>query len=320
MNPQHTEDYKQTAVKYYLEHNEDMRNTCKIFNCKFQSLARWVEKYKQNGNINRKTRKNHNLKITSEIEKFVKEYVRKYSTTTLWELSKLVNDKFKVHLTDSSIYNILHKHKLTRKRLRSKYYPEKREGQESSDLKTFYAKLNTYDYKRTICLDETSIYLNMKPSYGRSKSGTRVIKKTNIYPFKRYNMLCAICANKVVGWKLYKDIKGGLKTQNILDFYDEFIKDNYKNYLIIMDNAVIHKSKMIREKIEDNHNYLLYSVPYHPETNSIEEFFSQLKHYIKKESPNTYEDIDKVIKDILKNKIQKEHLTNYLKHSYRIYT
>jgi hypothetical protein len=213
----------------------------------------------------------------------------------------------------------LNKHKITRKRLRSKYYPEKREGQEANDLKTFYEKLNTYDYKRTICLDETSIYLNMKPSYGRSRSGTRVIKKTNIYPFKRYNMLCAICANKVVGWKLYKDIKGGLKTQNILDFYDEFIKDSYKNYLIIMDNAVIHKSKMIREKIEDNHNYLLYSVPYHPETNSIEEFFSQLKHYIKKESPNTYEDIDTTIKDVLANKIKKEHLTNYLKHSYRIY-
>jgi len=319
MNPQHTEDYKQTAVKYYLEHNEDMRNTCKIFNCKFQSLARWVEKYKQNGNINRKTRKNHNLKITPEIEKFVKENVRKYSTTTLWELSKLVNDKFKIHLTDSSIYNILHKHKFTRKRLRSKYYPEKRQGQEASDLKTFYEKLNTYDYKRTICLDETSIYLNMKPSYGRSRSGTRVIKKTNKYPFKRYNMLCAICADKVVGWKLYKDITGGLKTQNILEFYDEFIKDNFKNYLIIMDNAVIHKSKMIREKIENNHNHLLYSVPYHPETNSIEEFFSQLKHYIKKESPNTYEDIDTTIKDILENKIKKEHLINYLKHSFKLH-
>jgi len=319
MNPQHTEDYKQTAVKYYLEHNEDMRNTCKIFNCKFQSLARWVEIYKQKGNTNRKTRKNHNLKITPEIEKFVKEYVRKYNTTTLWELSKLVNDKYSVQLNDKSIYNILNKHKLTRKRLRSKYYPEKREGQEAGDLKTFYEKLNTYDYKRTICLDETSIYLNMKPSYGRSRSGTRVIKKTNKYPFKRYNMLCAICADKVVGWKLYKDITGGLKTQNILEFYDEFIKDKYKNYLIIMDNAVIHKSKMIKERIEDNQNHLLYSVPYHPETNSIEEFFSQLKHYIKKESPNTYEDIDTTIKGILENKIRKEHLINYLKHSYKIY-
>jgi len=303
-----------------------MRNTCKIFKCKFQSLARWVKTYKNKGNINRKTRKNHNLKITPEIEKFVKDYVKKYNTTTLWELSKLVNEKFKVHLTDMSIYNILHKHKLTRKRLRSKYYPKKKEGQangslrqEKEDLEEFYKKLNDFDYKRTICLDETSIYLNMTLTYGRSRSGTRVIKKTNKYPYKRYNLLCAISADKVVGWKLYPERKGGVKTNDILDFYDEFIKSNYKNYLVIMDNAVIHKSKLIREKIEYDNNHLIYSVPYHPETNSIEEFFSQLKHYIKKESPNTYEDIYKVITNILDKKITKEHLTNYLKHSYKIY-
>ena len=70
---QHTEDYKLTAVKYYLDHNEDMRDTCEIFKCNFQSLSRWVKTYKKKGNLNRKTRKNHNLKITPEIEKFVKE-------------------------------------------------------------------------------------------------------------------------------------------------------------------------------------------------------------------------------------------------------
>jgi len=128
-------------------------------------------------------------------------------------------------------------------------------------------------------------------------------------------LLCAISADEVVGWKLYGERKGGVKTTDILEFYDEFIK----NYLIIMDNAVIHKSKLIKDKIENDSNKLLYSVLYHPETNSIEEFFSQLKHYIKKQSLNTYEDIDKVIKDTLQNKIQKKHLTNYLKHSYRIY-
>jgi len=184
---QHTEDYKETAVKYYLENNEDMRNTCKVFKCKFQSLARWIKTYKNKGNLNRKTRKNHNIKITPEIEKFVKEYVRKYNTTTLWELSKLVDEKYKIRLNDKTIYNILHRHKLTRKRLRNKYYPEKKEGQEKEDLETFYKKLNEFDYKRTICLDETSIYLNMTLTYGRSKSGTRVIKKTNKYPYKRYN-------------------------------------------------------------------------------------------------------------------------------------
>lgn len=316
---QHTEDYKLSAVQYYLKHNNDMRDTCKIFNCKYQSLARWVKTYKKNKTLQRKTRKNHNLKITPEIVRFVKEYVRKYPTTTLWEYSKLINDKFGVRLSDKSIYNILHENKITRKRLRSKYYPEKREGQEKDDLSEFYKKLGNYDYTKTICLDETSIPLNMTLSYGRSRSGTRVIKKTNKYPYKRYNLLCAISANKVIGWKLYPDRKGGVKTPDILEFYGEFIKDKYKNHLIIMDNAVIHKSKIIRETIEDSKNELLYSVPYHPETNSIEEFFSQLKHYIKKESPNTYDDIHKTIKNILATKITKEHLTNYLKHSYRIY-
>jgi hypothetical protein len=141
----------------------------------------------------------------------------------------------------------------------------------------------------------------MTLTYGRSRSGTRVIKKTDKYSYIRYNLLCAISAVKVIGWKLYPKRKGGVKTIDILSFYDEFIYSKYSNYLVIMDNAVIHKSKFIREKIENDNNNLLYSVPYHPETNAIEEFFSQLKHYIKKESPNTYEDIYNVITNILHN-------------------
>ena len=42
----YSDDYKLSAVKYYLKHNQDMRNTCKIFDCKYQSLARWVKTYK----------------------------------------------------------------------------------------------------------------------------------------------------------------------------------------------------------------------------------------------------------------------------------
>lgn len=79
----HSEDYKLSAVKYYLKHNQDMRNTCKIFDCKYQSLARWVKTYKKQGNIKRKTRKNKDIKVTPKIVKFIKEYVKKYPTTTL---------------------------------------------------------------------------------------------------------------------------------------------------------------------------------------------------------------------------------------------
>ena len=320
MVEQHSKDYKLTAIKYYLTHNKTMRYVCnKIFNCKIQSLSRWKIKYNKDGDVKRKIRDNKNLKITPDIIDFIQKYVKLYPTITLWELSKLVYNNYNIKLSDMSIYNILQSNKITRKKLRSKYYPEKKEGQEKEDLELFYNKLKKFSYDKTICLDETSIYLNMKPSYGRSKSGTRVIDKTYKYPYKRYNLLFAISADKIINYVLYKDLKGGLKTNNIIDFYNNSIKDKYKNYLIIMDNAVIHRSKQIREVIENTNNNLLYSVPYHPETNAIEEFFSQLKHYIKKESPNTYEDIDKVIKDIITTKIKKEHLTNYLKHSFKIY-
>lgn len=63
-------------------------------------------------------------------------------------------------------------------------------------------------------------------------------------------MLYAISANKVVGYVLYKDLKGVIKTNNIIDFYNDVIKDNYKDHLLIIDNAVIHKSKIIRQAIE----------------------------------------------------------------------
>jgi transposase len=317
---QHSDDYKLTAVKYYLENNTPMRYVCKkIFKCKYQSLSKWKMRFQKEGKIERKPRNNKDLKITPQIVSFVKQNVRIQPTITLWELSKLVDKQFSIKLSDHTIYNILHQNKITRKRLKNKYYPEKKEGQEKDDLSTFYKQLSAYKYDKTICLDETSIYLNMTSSYGRSKTGTRAIYKTNKYPFKRYNMLCAISANKVIGYVLYKDLICGVKTQNIIDFYNEVIKDKYKDHLIIMDNAVIHKSKIVRQTIEESGNHLLYSVPYHPETNAIEEFFSQLKHYIKKESPNTYDDIQLVIKDIIKNKITKEHLTNYLKHSFRMY-
>ena len=125
MPPHHSEDYKLTAVKYYLSKNEDMRDVCKIFNCSYKSLSRWVNQYQEKGNVKRKTRKNKNIKITLEIEKFVKQQIRKYPTMTLWELSKLVKQKYKISLTDISIYRILKKNKITRKRVSSNRHPRK---------------------------------------------------------------------------------------------------------------------------------------------------------------------------------------------------
>ena len=70
----HSEDYKLSAVKYYLKHDQDMRSICKIFDCKYQSLARWVKTYKKQGNVKRKT------KIKSKhLENYIKHSFKIYN-------------------------------------------------------------------------------------------------------------------------------------------------------------------------------------------------------------------------------------------------
>ncbi len=41
-----TQDYKITAVKYYLQNNVSLDEVCNIFDCKKTSLRRWIMKYK----------------------------------------------------------------------------------------------------------------------------------------------------------------------------------------------------------------------------------------------------------------------------------
>lgn len=47
------DDYKLTAVKYYLNNEDTMDNTCKIFDCKKSSLKRWIHQYKTQKKLDR---------------------------------------------------------------------------------------------------------------------------------------------------------------------------------------------------------------------------------------------------------------------------
>jgi len=42
-------DYKLTAVQYYLVEDKTQEEVCKIFKCTPRSLMRWVKRYKNEG-------------------------------------------------------------------------------------------------------------------------------------------------------------------------------------------------------------------------------------------------------------------------------
>ena len=52
-----SEDYKISAVQYYIKNKVSMDKTCKIFNCKKTSLKRWINRYNLEKSIKRHNRK-----------------------------------------------------------------------------------------------------------------------------------------------------------------------------------------------------------------------------------------------------------------------
>jgi transposase len=52
MTKHKSEDYKLSAVEYYLVCDKSQLEVCKIFKCSARSLMRWVDKYEKEGEIN----------------------------------------------------------------------------------------------------------------------------------------------------------------------------------------------------------------------------------------------------------------------------
>lgn len=82
-----------------------------------------------------------------------------------------------------------------------------------------------------------------------------------------------------------------------------------------MDNASSHRNQKVKNTITNSHNDYVYILPYQHGLNTIERFFSQLKHYMKMEEPMNFNEIKKSIRNSIK-KIRKENYVNYFKGTY----
>lgn len=303
MSKQHSTDFKLSAIELYIILNS-IREVSELLNCSKSSLHRWIERYFETGNIERKNYKDRGSIITNEILKYINDLININPTITLSKIKKKVIKTYKIDLSVSYLYYIIkYKLNLTNKQLRRKYYPEKKLSTLKKDKINFYKQIIDKGRRNVISIDETGLYLNMMKNNGRCEKGKRCYKTIQTYPFVKFNFICAIKYGKVIGYTLYEKNTGGIDSNKFSEFYNKFIKDKYKNHLIILDNAKFHKSKDVIDNIEKSENRIIYSLPYNPQCNPIENLFSQFKNHIKNKSPDNYEELKKTIDYIFINKI-----------------
>lgn len=298
-----SDDYKLTAVKHYLDTNNTQTDTCSIFKCSPRSLMRWVSKYQTRKSVARKYRSPIAYKVKQVHIDFIVEEIKKNKTITMEDLLSLTLHRFPdLTLSRRHLARIVHDNNISLKMTRVRHEPTRRYGKDiniNQQLKDFYKEIKKYRLDDIICIDETSINALQKRKHCYSDVGKRcVITTTSQDVFKRYTAIMAISTSGVEGWTLYE--KGGIDTDRLVAFLEEFITTKYKNKLIILDNASSHKNERIRDLI-NKHNKVLYAVPYQHFTNAIENFFSVFKSKLQKKAGITYQELKSNIKDTVKD-------------------
>jgi transposase len=277
----------------------------------------WYDKYKATGSLTRKNREQGSYKVKKELVQYAIKRIREKPDIFIKDLLEEVKQKYPdIPISRQHLGRILRNENKTRKRLRHIHQPATYWGKprdHNKEITDYLAKIQKQPIDKIIALDETAIYASLKGTYGRCSLGKRcAYKTTDNKIFKKYSLLIAINTHGIVGWKLYEE--GAVNSERLTAFIAEHITPKYEDNVVIMDNAGFHKTQDVKQEIQKK-NQFIYTIPYYPRSNPIENFFSQLKHYIKKESPISYSDINKVIEKSLKN-IKEKNYRNYFLYAF----
>ena len=121
--------------------------------------------------------------------------------------------------------------------------------------------------------------------YGWSPVGVTPAKIAQFQRGQRYQILPAYTEDGIV---LAKVFQGNTDADIFLDFIKQLLNGHCNSYpgqrsVIVMDNASIHRTSEVEEACEQAGVMLVYLPPYSPDKNPIEEFFAELKAFIKKQ-------------------------------------
>ena len=152
-----SEDYKISAVKYYLNNKDNIRKTCKIFDCKKSTLQRWIQRYKTSKNLTRRNRKPVSYKITKPQVKTALELLKQNEQLTMNELAIDMKKKYPTfNITPQHLGQVIRDNNKTRKRTRHEHFPKERYKKpidKKNEMNKFFTEVRKFPINKIICLD-----------------------------------------------------------------------------------------------------------------------------------------------------------------------
>jgi transposase len=257
--------------KYFLR---SLRKVCKIYNVSKSSLHRWVHA-DQVGVNKRQKRKKKELSVL--IRSVISKNIADNPFITCKELVNVICTSCNVGVSISTASRYVKQCGFSRK----KAFPTVVYKHSKENIEMFCEK-----YKETsniVCIDEAGFYAGDHKKYGYSKIGSRLNTMTlsNLRRVK-FTLLLAISSKGIVDYHL---MEHNCKKGDFINFFKKL--DIPKQTTIVMDNIRFHHSTEIKDISKNNGWTLLYTPPYCPRANAIEQIFGSLKSDYRASCPST---------------------------------
>jgi transposase len=175
----------------------------------------------------------------------------------------------------------------------------------------YWEQVREIELENLVFLDEMGVLLGLARTNARAVPGSRAYDFKPFYRGSKVSVIGAITSSKILAVMTID------KSMNS-DVFEVYISkllvpQLWPGAVVVMDNLPAHKVDVITPLIEAVGARVLYMSPYSPEFNPIENWWSQLKAFLRQFSPTTSRMVDILIATAM-DLINPVHLRNWFAH------
>ena len=307
-------EFKVQTVIAYLQLTEKISQSkfCKDHSVDNNTFRYWLKKYNEKTLTVDLRENNHRPSlITDTFKNCIDETMSVNGLQCISRIRATLIEQFPFSL--STYYKIVHMMNYTYKRVSTYTLPIKKNIEAVLEqIAEKQKELCTVGIENIVSIDEVPFYEEMFPTYGWSKRGKKCIHRKNNMRSKHHSVLCAVSSSGQFEYRIVNSGNGDAFKSFIAEVVMQKFKDK-SHYL--MDNARIHHCKKTVEFIKDNSITPIYTVPYTPELNPIENCFSVIKKNVRYDLTKTFQELEIAIESSIPL-LTKEKCTNMFRKSF----
>ncbi len=153
------------------------------------------------------------------------------------------------------------------------------------------------DPRKLVFIDESGFRLGSPPRHGWAPRGQDSPGQGIHGKWEMVTMLGALALD---GFRGFMTINAGTSTEVFEAFVTHELLPNLRpGDIVVMDNLSAHKNRHIRQRIEAASCKVLYTPPYSPEFNPIEEAWAKLKDIVRRVENRTRDAFDVAVSHAL---------------------